>query len=346
MCAMRMKKGDGNGEVRGSAETAREWKTPVNMQIFVSHRIDLDAELIDNPLYVPVRCGAVYDRRENISMLGDDTGDNISEKRLSFCEFTVQYWAWKNVNADYYGLCHYRRYLSFARRRFSRVNAHNMIEVPLLTRRTKARYGLLDAEAMRREIGRYDMIVSEPGLVERIPTYTGEQVHTVRQLWEAHEGVLLEKHSIDILLKLIKDIKPEYVQIAKAYFNGNKHIGYNCFIMKKSLFDQLCEFEFPILFQLEQILSEKITKKYPRIIGYIGEMLYGIFVYNLLTLPRYRIEQTQIIMVIDARKIKGRANATTRIIAIQFKRLVKNIGNYFLPVGTSRRKWIKKVKHK
>ena len=85
-----------------------------DIKIFVSHRIDLDSETIDNPLFVPVRCGAVFDKRENVTMLGDNTGDNISEKRMSFCELTVQYWAWKNVEADYYGLCHYRRYFSFS----------------------------------------------------------------------------------------------------------------------------------------------------------------------------------------------------------------------------------------
>ena len=86
---MHMKTDDRNGGARDAPEAVAEQTAPVNIQIFVSHRIDLNAELIDNPLYVPVRCGAVYDRREKVSILGDDTGDNISEKRLSFCEFTV-----------------------------------------------------------------------------------------------------------------------------------------------------------------------------------------------------------------------------------------------------------------
>ncbi|MDR0643885.1 MAG: DUF4422 domain-containing protein, partial [Treponema sp.] len=82
-----------------------------DIKIFVSHRIDKDSETINNPLFYPVRCGAVFDEREDKPNIpGDDTGDNISEKRLSYCELTVQYWAWKNVEADYYGLCHYRRY--------------------------------------------------------------------------------------------------------------------------------------------------------------------------------------------------------------------------------------------
>ena len=87
-----------------------------NVKIFVSHRIDLESQVIDNPLYINVRCGAVYDKRQSdeyVKMLGDNVGDNISEKRLKYGELTVQYWAWKNQKADYYGLCHYRRYLSF-----------------------------------------------------------------------------------------------------------------------------------------------------------------------------------------------------------------------------------------
>ena len=31
-----------------------------DIKIFVSHRIDLDSETIDNPLYIPVRCAEPY----------------------------------------------------------------------------------------------------------------------------------------------------------------------------------------------------------------------------------------------------------------------------------------------
>lgn len=96
-----MKENNSKQEIK--SREIKENKKP-DIKIFVSHRIDLDAETIDNPLYVNVRCGAVFDKRENVDMLGDDTGDNISEKRDMYNELTVQYWAWKNVEADYYGL--------------------------------------------------------------------------------------------------------------------------------------------------------------------------------------------------------------------------------------------------
>ena len=32
----------------------------------------------------------------------DDEGENISDRNPRYCELTTQYWAWKNVDADYY----------------------------------------------------------------------------------------------------------------------------------------------------------------------------------------------------------------------------------------------------
>lgn len=320
----------------------KERTNRMNVKIFVSHRIDLDAELIDNPIYVPVRCGAVYDQRKGVTMQGDDTGDSISQKRMSFCEFTVQYWAWKNAQADYMGLCHYRRYLSFAEHHSSKVNAHNMVEVPMLTERVKRRFGLLDAARMTREIAQVDAVVPEPAPVERIPTYTGAQAHTVRQLWEEHAGIFVDRHCVDTLLKLIERMKPEYAQSAQRYFAGDRHIGYNCYVMKAELFNRLCEFQFPILFELERVLPKETLEQYPRMIGYMGEMLFGVFVYRL-TEEQCNIGYRQIVFVEEAEKYTNEFLIIFKLLWLHAKRLGKNGFDFSCPVGSKRRVFLKRV---
>ena len=132
-----------------------------DIKIFVSHRIDLDSETIDNPLYIPVRCGAVYDEREGVTMLGDDTGDNISEKRESFCELTVLYWAWKNVKADYYGLCHYRRYISFADKSYRPKNDKSgFYTADRLNEKNIKKFQLNNTNKIVSEISKFDFVTT------------------------------------------------------------------------------------------------------------------------------------------------------------------------------------------
>ena len=61
-----------------------------NVKIFVSHRIDLDSVVVENSIYTPVRCGAALDTKKETTIVGDNTGENISDKREYLGEFTVQ----------------------------------------------------------------------------------------------------------------------------------------------------------------------------------------------------------------------------------------------------------------
>ena len=61
-----------------------------------------------DPMYIPIHVGA--EGKKLIGYITDNTGDNISKKNASFCELTGLYWAWKNLDAQYIGLAHYRRH--------------------------------------------------------------------------------------------------------------------------------------------------------------------------------------------------------------------------------------------
>ena len=78
-------------------------------------------EMPKDLMYVPLQVGA--DGKEKITDYEQDNiGDNISSKNPYFCELTGLYWAWKNLDADYIGLSHYRRHFSLSKKLPKEVN--------------------------------------------------------------------------------------------------------------------------------------------------------------------------------------------------------------------------------
>ena len=279
----------------------KENKKP-DIKIFVSHRIDLDAETIDNPLYVNVRCGAVYDKRENIDMLGDNTGDNISEKRESFNELTVMYWAWKNVEADYYGLCHYRRYLSFTDNKFNtRKDGGGYIDEQYIDKQVINKY-CLNEEKMREEIIKYDWITSP---FEEIDKYPHGPFKNVFDLFEYERGRIDINAFKNILIPIVERKYPEMKPFIYKYFSGNKVKYYNSFVMKKELFNKYASFIFDILFEVEEQLD---TTNYNiwemRTPGFMAEHLTGIFFYYIQSLNQYKIKINELVFFQNTKKEK------------------------------------------
>ena len=66
-------------------------------------------KLMEDDRYLPVFVGAAISGF-NLQYQRDDDGENISDKNQYYSELTGLYWAYKNLKADYIGLCHYHRY--------------------------------------------------------------------------------------------------------------------------------------------------------------------------------------------------------------------------------------------
>lgn len=250
-----------------------------DIKIFVSHRIDLDAQTIDNPLYIPVRCGAVYDERENVAMLGDDTGDNISEKRMSYCELTVQYWAWKNVEADYYGLCHYRRYLSFCdENNIFDTDENGQIVEKCLSNTVCNKHNLLSKGIIKNRVRKYDIVYGQSFDITKKRTPSGYQ-NSVGEHWRAWEGHLIERGAIKKLRNIISKGWSKYLSAFDDYLSGKTYIGYNCYIMNKESFFSMCEFQFGVLSELEKVLDSYLySETMMRTCGFMAEILYATFI--------------------------------------------------------------------
>lgn len=261
-----------------------------DIKIFVSHRIDLDSEVIDNPLYVPVRCGAVYDEREDVEMLGDDTGENISEKRMSFCELTVQYWAWKNIKADYYGLCHYRRYLSFSDEKQETENQEHdngcITEKFISDHDAIERHGLIETK-MVEQIPKYDLIVMEP-----IKLDSGTNYDAMKNSPDYHN-----LDDVDFFIDVIERKYPKMIKAVEYYMRKcNESWLYNCWIMSSELFQKYSAWLFDILNEVEKHIDSKYySQQMYRTPGTIGERLFGIFVTYVGMQKKYKVYRQQLV---------------------------------------------------
>lgn len=299
-----------------------------DIKIFVSHRIDLDAQTIDNPLYIPVRCGAVYDKRENVEMLGDDTGDNISEKRMSFNELTVQYWAWKNVKADYYGLCHYRRYHNFSGEDFLTASGeanNGCVLAENLSEETIEKFGLTENK-IREYLKDADIVVHKPILVT---DFGAKNNYDAMKKSPKYHNI----HDVDLMLKVISEKYPEMTKIAYQYMNDTDEWLYNCYVMNAEVFNAYCEWIFDILFEVEKrINTENYTTTQYRAMGLLGEHFFGVYLQYLKKKKKYRIKETELVFIKNPQK-----NEIPQKITPQCNEevvLVSNFNNNYVPVFT------------
>lgn len=197
----------------------------------------------DDSVYMPIHVGK--EGKENIGFIGDNTGENISTKNPYFCELTGFYWAWKNLNCEYIGLCHYRRY-------FSKEKGSKKDRI----------MGRADYEQL---LSNYDVMV---------PTKRNYYIETVRSQYKhAHN-----KRDLDEVQRIVHEKYPMYDKAFERVMNRKRLHILNMFAMKKELFNQYCEWLFNILFTLENRIDiSGYTTYEARVFGFLSERLFNVW---------------------------------------------------------------------
>lgn len=199
----------------------------------------------EDDIYLPLHVGKAG--KPDIGFQGDDTGDNISEKNPNFCELTGLYWAWKNLDADYIGLVHYRRHFSVKPKK-------DKIESILTRQQLEKILETTDAVLPKRR--KY-----------YIETIYSHYAHTA-------DGSHLDKTRVIIEKKC-----PEYLQSFDKVMKSRGAHMFNMFIMKKELADKYCEWLFDILFELEKAIDTSgMTAFEARACARIPEMLLDVWI--------------------------------------------------------------------
>lgn len=275
----------------------------MEVKIIVSHRLGVDADVVNNPIYFNVRAGAALSEDHHDTLQGDNIGENISDRANSLCEYAPLFWAWRNVDADYYGLCHYRRYISFAERD---LKFEKYLKQAKLNSLSKANQHLLhidDEDYMKSVISQYDMIV--PYEYDSFADWVGDKQMTIKEQWIHINKNFLKESDFDLLLQLIQKHSPQYYEPMLNFMDGHSFRGFNCFVMKKSLFNEFCEFVFPILLEFDDMLDKDELSEYQmRAPGFAGEWLFSLWTHEKEKDPGIKTLQKQLVHICDSVKPK------------------------------------------
>ena len=224
----------------------------------------------DDAVYLPVQAGAALHPR--LDYAGDDSGVNISARNDQYCELTALYWAWKNLDADAVGLCHYRRY-------FKQPGAKRPADAAAL-------------EALLKEV---------PVMLPKkrdyfIETGTSQFVHAHGQA------------PLDALRAVLRERQPRFLPAFDRSMARTKGHRFNMLVMRKVQLDAYCEWLFGILFEAER----RLGAPQPRMMGFLAERLLDAWIETeglpYRELPVYHTEKVNWLKKGGAfllRKVKG-----------------------------------------
>ena len=261
----------------------------------------------NHPLLYPLQVGAALANEHYDGFLHDDTGDNISKKNRSYCELTAQYWAWKNIQADYFGFFHYRRYLY--------PDTKAKLPYRIEKEPSKLLLDKLKYEEFPDLISKYDLIIPK-----------GEDMHIpVREHYAS--APYHWRRDLDLAEQIVCENSPEMAKDLKQYFSSTVCYFGNIYIMQCQVFWDYCGWLFPILEKFDRLANTtRYSAQEQRVDGYLAERLLGVYLMfqrnklKILELPRIHFDAS-----FGGQKCKRRCLY------------------FLLPPGTKRRAAIKKL---
>ena len=94
------------------------------------------------------------------------------------------------------------------------------------------------------------------------------------------EGNFKKRHDPavwEFMMDCLKKQSPEEYQEAEVFFHKNLYSPCNMFIMKKEILDVLCNWLFPVLFQVTEHMGERADSYQNRYPGFLSERLISFF---------------------------------------------------------------------
>lgn len=280
----------------------------------------------DSEIMLPIEVGADLRSKHIEGYIQDNSGDNISAKNKMYCELTAQYWAWKNLDADYYGFFHYRRYLNFSENKYPLDSWQNITEERLNDTCLK-KYNLND-DCIRNLVETYDIVLSEEKNVAKMPDRN-------TSVYEQYKnGRSLNIRDLDLVRDIIAAKYPDYLDTFEDVMKGRKTCLCNMYIMKKELFHEYMSWLFNILFEFEkQTDMSKYTVEGYRTPGHLAERLLTVFCWYMEKKKSLRVKRLQTVLFLktDQKMTLAQAKRTAPAFSENNVAIAVAANDYFIP---------------
>lgn len=241
------------------------------------------APLIASARVRPIHVGRALARVPLNGMIGDDTGDTISDRNGRYCELTALYWAWKNDRtSSHIGLMHYRRVLDFdgTHRTRAAESATTQFHVADYTARTEA---WLDANPE----------------VDLVVPVLHEMGRSVRANYETRH----HPQDLDALEAILRRDHPGHMPHFEAVMEGRGIRLANMFYARRDIADAWCAFLFDVLDKLDRARADRryYDTYQARYLGFVSERLFTVFVAKWMAdHPATRLHEVNVIGLADA----------------------------------------------
>lgn len=238
----------------------------------------LDAPIVTGPGLIPIHVGRATATSPLMGMIGDDTGDNISDQNAHYCELTALYWAWKNdTDSSHIGLMHYRRFLDLTGA-YPSHEAENYID-------------RLDLTEWTASVG--DWLASDD-----LPDIVVPMQHEMGRTLEGNYRKRHRPRDFDALRQIINEHHADWSDAFEtAAAKPSMRLG-NIALMRRDLLDEYCIVLFDVLARLAEAPVDRsnYSAQQQRYLGYVAERLLTVFMKKMSSeRPELKVLETNII---------------------------------------------------
>lgn len=252
----------------------------------------------NDPMYLPLHVGAEGKTDQNGKPLDfgyqkDNIGDNISRLNPSFCELTGLYWAWKNLDADYIGLVHYRRY-------FGKQKSDDPFE------------DVLTQDEIAPMLGTVRVFVPK------------KRRYVIESLY-SHYAHTHYAEQLDETRKILQEKYPEYLTDYDKVVHRTSGYMFNMMIMDRNDLDAYCNWLFDILFTLEgRIHMPDLSAYQGRFYGRISELIFNVWLAHQIRCGTLNPKEVKELPYMNMEKInwlvKGKAFLAAKFFHKKYKK--------------------------